>query len=315
MVLAVYAPTLSYGFVYEDLNDPARFLDRSWAAWTDPQIARKLTKWSYMLSGLISPMEPWGYHLISVLLHALNTVLLFLLGRVLWSGLWLPFVCAALFALHPVQTEAVAYISARADVLMTTFVLLAVLAAERGRWAWMLVACLGAVLAKESGIVAVPLVVLWTGWRRLLVPAWIWGVVLVGGLGGALFLVQYYDLGAFSVTYTAQETAKLWHLLGKVVLPIGLSVDHDYTVWPSDWPMVTLLVTVGVGCVALTSQRPWAQGVLFVLVALAPRLLVPLVEGLHEHHIYAPLVGISLAVVGAFVKGEIDGISETSAQA
>lgn len=299
IVVALYAPTLGYGFVYEDLNDIERFLaPPTWAGMFD-RPNRILTAWTFALSGLISPMEPFGYHLISILIHALNTVLLFALGRMIWAGVWFPFVCALLFAVHPLQTESVAYISARADLLMTTGVLLALMAAERERWGWMLAACLFAVLAKESGVVAVPLALMWAIGRRN-VPVWLFmSAILVAGIAtSAMF--TFYDLSGFSLPYTAQETAKLWHLMGKVLIPVGLSIDHDYSQWPAAWPMVTLVGTVALGCLALTSPRQWSFGVLFVLVALAPRLLIPLVEGLHEHHLYLPLIGVCLAGVGSW---------------
>lgn len=313
IVVGLYWPALGYGWAYEDLNDPTRFLATPTLAGMFDRPNRIVTTWSFGLSWRISPVEPFGYHLISILIHALNTVLLFWLGRVIWAGVWLPFVCALVFAVHPLQTESVAYISARADLLMTTGVLLAVIAAERERWGWMLVACLFAVGAKESGIVAVPMALMWAIGRRQ-VPVWLFVSALVLGLVGASAMFRFYDLSGFDLTYTAQETAKLWHLLGKVVIPIGLSIDHDYGQWPAAWPMVTLIGTVALGCLALTSPRQWSFGVLFVLVALSPRLLIPLVEGLHEHHLYLPLLGIALALVGSFAKGS-DGISETLPQA
>lgn len=313
IVLVLYAPTLSYGFVYEDLNDPTRFIvPPTWEAMADRWWHRGLTTWTFGLSGLISPMEPFGYHLVSVLLHALNTVLLFWLGVTVWP-LWSAFVCALLFAVHPIQVEAVAYISARHDLTMTTCVLLALLAAEHERWFLMIVACVGAVLAKESGIVAGPLALMWALGRKPL-PLWLFKVSSVGILAGAVWLFWWHGLSRFDLTYTATETAKLWHLVSLVIVPFGLSIDHDYSQWPALWPWIALVGTVGLGCAALVSTRRWSFAVLFTLVALAPRLLTPLVEGIHEHHLYLPMVGLTLALVGTFTKGS-DGVSTSLSQA
>lgn len=315
VVVGLYWPTLGYSWVFEDLNDVERFLAPPTWAGMFHRPNRILTTWTFGLSGLLSPMEPWGYHLVSVALHALNTVLLFAFCRMFWA-VWPAFVCAALFAVHPIQTESVAYVSARADLVMTTFVLLALMAAERQRWSLLLLACLCAIGAKESGIVAAPLALLWAFGRWKAVPVWLFLSLLIAGLCGASALFRFYHLSGVDLTYTAQETAKLWHLLGKVIVPIGLSIEHDYSQWPAAWPMVTLIGTVGLLCAALVSSRRWSFGVLFVLIALAPRLLIPLVEGLHEHHLTLPMVGIVLAVVGTFQKdsyGEHSGTAALSA--
>lgn len=312
MTALLYAPTLSYGMVYEDRNDLERFLAEPSlsALWAHP--SRIVTAASFALSWLISPVQPWGYHLLSVVIHALNVGLLFALAVTCFE-VWPAFVCAALFAVHPIQTEAVAYISARADLLMTTGVLLALLCAESERWLLMLVACVGAVAAKESGIVAGPLALLWAVGRWKRVPLWLCGLVTVGLCVGGVYIVAFHDLSMIDLGYTATETAKLWQLLSLVVVPVGLTIDHAQQ-WPAWWPWIAFVGTVALGCAALVSARPWSFGVLFVLIALAPRLLTPLVEGLHEHHLYLPLIGVSLAFVGAFSKGRY-GVSEALSQA
>lgn len=312
IVWALYAPTLGYAFVYEDWNDPTHFLaPPTLASLWDARMTRIVTGWSYALSAVISPLEPWGYHLISVVIHTLNTLLLFALGCQVWARVWPAFVCAALFAVHPIQTEAVAYISARPDLLMTTFTLLALLAAERERWVLMLLACGLAVFSKESGIVAFPLAMLW-GIGRRNVPVWLFVSGLVAACIGASALITLHGVRGPDLSYTATETAKLWALLSKVIVPVGFSIDHAYA-FPPAWPMLTLIGTIALGCVALTSERQWSFAVLFVLIALAPRLLTPLVEGLHEHHLMLPMVGVSLALVGTFTKGSYGEESSGSA--
>ncbi len=62
-------------------------------------------------------LKPWGHHLTSVLLHAVNTVLVFLLLRSLTGALWRSVLVAALFGLHPLHVESVAWVAERKDVL------------------------------------------------------------------------------------------------------------------------------------------------------------------------------------------------------
>jgi len=138
LVLAVflaYLPSMDGGFVCDDTDDVVNNLAlRSWdglvALWTQPGVTAQYyplsfsTFWlNYQLGGL----NPFGYHLVNVLLHAINALLLW---RVL-HRLMIPGAClaAGLFALHPVQAESVAYISERKNVLSGFFFFCALLAA------------------------------------------------------------------------------------------------------------------------------------------------------------------------------------------
>ena len=86
-----------------------------------------LTMLSHMVDCQLFGLKPWGHHLTSVLLHAINTFLVFLLLRRLTGALWRSLMVAALFGLHPVHVESVAWIAERKDVLSMCFGLLALL--------------------------------------------------------------------------------------------------------------------------------------------------------------------------------------------
>lgn len=80
-----------------------------------------------------SPVNPWGFHFTNGLLHALNSVLFFLLLFAFCKKPWRAFFFAALWALHPLRVESVAWVTERKDVLSTFFALLCVGAYT---WAW-----------------------------------------------------------------------------------------------------------------------------------------------------------------------------------
>jgi tetratricopeptide (TPR) repeat protein len=82
---------------------------------------------SHMLDCQLFGLKPWGHHLTSILLHAVNTALVFLLLRGLTGALWRSFCVAALFGCHPVHVESVAWVAERKDVLSTCFGLLALI--------------------------------------------------------------------------------------------------------------------------------------------------------------------------------------------
>jgi tetratricopeptide (TPR) repeat protein len=90
-----------------------------------------VTMLSHMLDCQLFGLKPWGHHLTSLLLHALNTALVFLLLRGMTGALWRSLLVAALFALHPLHVESVAWISERKDVLSTFFGLLCLMAYAR----------------------------------------------------------------------------------------------------------------------------------------------------------------------------------------
>ncbi len=85
-----------------------------------------LTWLSHMLDSELFGLKPWGHHLTNVLLHACNTVLLFLVFRRMTGAAWPSLFVAALFGLHPLHVESVAWVAERKDVLSTLFGLLAI---------------------------------------------------------------------------------------------------------------------------------------------------------------------------------------------
>ena len=82
---------------------------------------------SHMLGCQLFDLNPLGHHLINVLLHAVNTVLVFVLLRNLTGAVWRSLVAAAIFGLHPLHVESVAWVTERKDVLSTCFGLLSLL--------------------------------------------------------------------------------------------------------------------------------------------------------------------------------------------
>ncbi|HLZ52916.1 MAG TPA: tetratricopeptide repeat protein [Verrucomicrobiae bacterium] len=86
-----------------------------------------LTILSHMLDCQLFGLKPWGHHLTSVWLHALNTILVFLLLRGLTGTFWRSALVAALFGWHPLHVESVAWVAERKDVLSGCFGLLALI--------------------------------------------------------------------------------------------------------------------------------------------------------------------------------------------
>ncbi|RPI20350.1 MAG: hypothetical protein EHM61_27210, partial [Acidobacteria bacterium] len=128
LAFLVYANTLGHGFVIDDAplisqNSAVRGLE--WSYILSPHGYRPVRTFTYALNYALGGDDPFGYHLLNVLLHSANVILLFLLVF-RWTALSaIAGTAALLFAVHPVQTAAVAYVSGRKDILTTLFVLLA----------------------------------------------------------------------------------------------------------------------------------------------------------------------------------------------
>jgi protein O-mannosyl-transferase len=109
-------PHVRGGFTWESIG--WAFTHTCLANW------QPMTLISHALDCQIYGLKPGGHHLTSVIFHTANTIVLFLLLRSMTGAVWRSAVVAALFALHPLHVESVAWISERKDVLSTLFGLL-----------------------------------------------------------------------------------------------------------------------------------------------------------------------------------------------
>lgn len=144
-VVTVYGPGISSSFHFDDrssiyrnpvLLDPQTSLSSLWRYWP----TRSITTLTFFLNYRLGGLQPWSYHLFDLLLHAADSILVYLLilalarlagrkGNNRWGALG----GALIFALHPLQTQAVSYISQRAVCLAAFFYLAGLLAYLSGR--------------------------------------------------------------------------------------------------------------------------------------------------------------------------------------
>ena len=165
---------------------------------------RPVTMLSLALDRAVGGGAAWPFHLTNVLLHALASALLFRLLRRLGVEAWLALAGAALFAVHPVHVESVAFVSGRTDLLAANFVFGAALLwlrdrGEGGRTGLGLVAAGSALfalgsLSKEVALVLPAVLVAWDALLPAAAPAWrargrvAWLVGLVAALALVLWL-------------------------------------------------------------------------------------------------------------------------------
>ncbi|GJM20178.1 MAG: hypothetical protein DHS20C15_00930 [Planctomycetota bacterium] len=255
LALLSHAGSLANGFVYDDhrfvAENPA-LVDLSWrdalldpathTADDDRDVYRPLRALSHAADREAWGLDPFGFHLHSVLLHALSVALVALCLRRLLPTRYAPAALfgAAVLAVHPVGAEAVDWISSRGDQLALGFTALALLVATWPRRALSLpllglLAC-AATLGKESAAV-LPAVIALHGFvlRRSDAPgaaALVRGSVVAASLGVALALgLRQLALHGVSPMQTVPHGGDAFSQVGWALFGIGTSVTH--LLWPS----------------------------------------------------------------------------------
>ncbi len=296
-----YAPALRAGYVWDDDVHVAgsRVLHESDALrkiWLQPGATPQyypLVHTSFWIERAMFGSRPLVHHVTNVLLHGLAALLFWaLLRRLQVPGAWL---AAALFALHPVQVESVAWITERKNVLALVFYLAAALAyvrfAERGRGYAVVLVLFGCALLSKTVTATLPLALLLVTWWRRGRIQWrdVRQVLPLAAMGLALGLVtvwmEIHVVGAHGADWILSWPQRIvmagsvpWFYLWKLAWPVGLC--FNYPRWaidpsrPVQWLPLALLV---VDVVLLWRWRerigraPLATLALF-LVALLPAL-------------------------------------------
>ena len=333
-----YLPAMLWGgFVWDDYIWYQSEAVLEWsglgAIWSWPSSIERerhywpLTYTTFWLEHKIWGLEPAGYHIVNVLLHLLNSLLLWrLLLRLAVPGAW---VVAAVFAAHPVHVESVAWIFERKDVLSGLFYLTAVLAWLRfleqprpWRYGVALLLFVAGLLSK-SVVVTLPAALLIVPWWKTgritgkdlqrLAPFFLVALLITAGD------LYSYDLERVNLDYSWPErlliaSHALWFYAGKLAWPTDLAVI--YPLWNislgDPWAWLYLAAALGLAALLwLTRHRigrgPLA-GALFFAVTLSPVLgfvdygfmTYSLVADRFQ---YLACIGVMAVIIGAAVRG------------
>lgn len=285
-----------------------------------------LTSLSHMLDAQLFGLNPAGHHFVNVLLHSVAVVLLFLALRRLSPAageLWPAAFVSAVFAIHPLRLESVAWVSERKDVLsaalfMTTLLLYGRYVRRQSLGNYLLLAVMfGLGLMAKPMLVTVPFVLLlldfWplgrtsrTAWPRVILEK-LPLVVLAGASSVATLIAQRGALESFehisliSRINNALVSGVIY--LRQFVWPADLAVFYPY---PRDgfpiWIVLccaALLLSVTVLAVKGRNSRPYLfVGWLWYLVMLVPVLgLIQVgLQGHADRFTYLPQIGLTIGV-------------------
>ncbi len=275
---------------------------------------------SFAVDATLGGMTPGMFHLTNMLLHALNAVLVYLLAERLTRNLRLAFAAALLFAVHPIHVEAVAWISARKDLLSTMFVLIVLLAAYRASEARtslrlsVIVFFVMALLSKAIAVV-LPFLLLVFDWMRegtLTKEHWKKQIplfVLSAAFTVIAFYAQYSD-GSVSPVQPGGLGNRMvipfyafWWYVSKFFMPVALSPFYPFPASiGEELPFVAWLCPL---LVALAALLLWERRnrfrvpisfILFFGISIVPVLQIFLVGRAMtaDRFLYLPSVGLCL---------------------
>ena len=341
--VAVYGQTLAHDFINFDDNvyvteNPyvqagLNLRSLGWAFYTDvAAYLHPLTWMSHMLDCTLYGLQPWGHHLTNLLFHTAASVLLFLSLRLLTGALWPSAAVAALFAVHPLHVESVAWVAERKDVLSAFWWMLALgaygLYARRGgalRYAAVAAAFILGLMSKPM-VVTLPCALLLLDYWPLdrvgcTAPA---GVMIQKSVRLAAEKIPLFVITALSALSTmvmqsagdnlsfgekvpplarcANAVVVYVLYLVKTVWPSGLAPFYPHPIMRPAWQVAgaaLVLCAITAFCLREARRRPYLiVGWLWYLGTLVPVMeLVQAGEFSHaDRYTYLPSIGVYIMI-------------------
>jgi len=339
ILFVVFAPSLNGNFHYDDghsiLRNPAIgsiahipsfYIDpRLFSENPDYAMYRPMVLTSYAVNYTINGLAAPAFLVGNLLIHCLVSILVFGVLRELGFSNKLSFFAALLFAIHPIQTEPVNYISARSESLAALGVLGAFGAYLRS-------------LGRQSPIWILLSLIIWaiglfSKATALVFPAVLLAYLLIMGkprryllslipfsLLAIGYVLVYLHLTPQAFTHAGQvrtlsaqiatQAKALVYYIELVFFPIGLNVHPQFFAEISLaalLPWISLLLIASLvlcGIVSLKRYPLVSFGLVWFFVCLAPTLLIPLNILVNNHRLYLPLFGfiLLLCVVAARIR-------------
>jgi hypothetical protein len=307
--LAAFGASLGSGFHFDDyviFQDPVLASPMGWLhVWALRQ-TRPLTYFTFWLNRQIGGGDPLGYHLFNLALH-LGAVLLAWKCFARLLGERAGWIAALIFAVHPMQAEAVNYVWAR-PIVLAALLCFASLAAWLDGRRWVSVLWFAAALLAKEECAAFPLVLVWLEWRERKPVPWkpvtamlvlalaagvrvIWATAVTPGAPAGL------QAGISPGNYLLAQGPVILRYLQLVVVPYGFSVDPDprVAVWLA---AAAWLVLVAVALVVATraGRSGWATWLAAGMILLIPSSSIfPAADLAADRRMYLPMFALAAA--------------------
>jgi tetratricopeptide (TPR) repeat protein len=283
---------------------------------------------SHMLDCQFFGLNSGAHHYVNVLLHAVNVFLLFWILQQATKAMWRSFLVAAIFAVHPLNVETVAWVAQRKSLLSAFFSLLAVAAygwyVRQGGWKkYLLIVCAFALaLMSKPMAVTLPLLLLlfdywplkrleelpfWRRWTRLTIeklPLFVMSAAssilteMAQGAGGSVMGLSLLPIS------TRIENAAISYVvyIGKLLWPVRLATYYPLRLSaPLGDAIASGAILIAISALALYFRRDrfLAVGWFFFLIALVPVIGIVQVgfQGMADRYMYIPAIGLLIALV------------------
>ncbi len=349
ITLVAYGPAYSAGYIWDDDfyltgNPVIRSPNGIAESWLNPRANPQyypLVFSTFWIEARAWGLDPTGYHVVNVLLHAASAVVLWrVLRRLAVPGAWL---AAGIFALHPINVESVAWITERKNVLSGFFYLLALASylrfepldepSPRRRWGWYAIslACFALALFAKTVTCSLPAaIVLLIWWKRGRVRA-----------RDAAAFAPFFALGLFmafvtswverhyvlthELTFGISPPERLliagravWFYLYKLLLPIQQTFVYERwqidarAAWQFAFPIAAALVIVALWLVRASVGRGPLVAALLFAGTLVPALgfvdVYPMrYSFVADHFAYLAGVAVFVAVVWGLSRSGLAG--------
>ena len=346
--ITVYANSFGGPFIFDDEESVVEnpYIVRLWPAdwmYAPPQstvAGRPVASLSLAVNYAISGYSVWSYHFFNLAVHILAGLALYgIIRRTLLSerlrekfgshSTVLAWTAAAMWVVHPIQTESVTYIVQRTESMMGLFYLLTLYSAIRAMeaggsllWPAVSVICCGLGMGTKEAMVTAPVLVLLYD-RAFFAGTFVaafrrrWG--MYAGLAATWVILaallwsgpRQEQSGGFSIggslSYAMNQGVVILRYLRLSFWPRGLCLDYG---WPivKDWgklvlPALTVLAMLAVTVWGLIRNKSWSYPAAWFFGTLAvTSSFVPVKDLIFEHRMYLPLAGLAvLAVAGGYV--------------
>jgi hypothetical protein len=316
-----FALSLAGSFHFDDyalFQDPSITSPSGWLEVWRPEQTRPLTYFTFWLNYGLGGRNSIGYHAVNLALHVAASLLVFAVVIRLISPR-VALIGALIFAVHPIQTEPVAYIFARGALLMTVLCLVALYVWLRGRL-WVAVACFCAALLAKEECAAFPLalIALHQSMSRSRKERAAIAAMLIAGLAAGLRVIGAtatihgsgagFAAGASPATYASMQGIVIWRYLRLFAAPWGFTVDPEIDPAPI---LLRLLAWITLAAMAVVAARYFKNGqpgfwfIAGLLLLLPSSSIFPAVDLAADRRMYLPMIGFSTCA--AFVLARFDG--------
>ena len=286
-------------------------------------MCRPLLMLTFALNFFLGKLNPLGYHVFNLFFHILNGILFYILMRSLARGAprALCTLIAMIFLAHPLNTEAVSYVSSRSDLLAVFFMLSGILFLLRHNRCGLFICYALTLLTKETGLIFIPLLAAFIFFvpdaagiaenkNRLRTT-----IISLAFITAIYLFYRHLYFGGTPAGHMRPFLANIlleaqvtFFYLKKFLWPTGLNFLHacpeimpPYQI--ADFTALAALVGIFLAALGLRKKQPLSGlGIILALIALSPKFYASLKVPAAEHHFYMASLGVYIAVLPLLIR-------------